>query len=167
MDANELIYRLVFLYLGYKLITDMSLVKDINELPLTVKAVIVSICGFMPFWFLILYYFFPDIMGLGWYEKAALVFIPSFVWFLLEIATMYLCIECLSLLYGIKIRIGSDFWVVSFLDGLFYFGLISIIAYYGNFQFEKYIWTIFLFRVTFVALFFAMSIYLNKNKNPS
>lgn len=127
----------------------MSVVKDINDLPFSTKAIVLSIGGFMPLWFVILYYFFPNILVIGWYEKLMFIFVPTVIWFLLELGIMSIVRSFMSRKLNAPMP-ERDFWIVTALEGVFYLGVLALIAYYSKMSFESFMWLAFLFR--FISL---------------
>ena len=150
MDYANIIFILLLYHILFNYNNDMSIIKDINELRMPVKAIIISICGFMPFWFVILYYFFPNILSIGWYEKLMFLFVPTIVWYGLGYVSMKQYVSVLE--RAIK-QAPSDthndvsFWTVVAIDGLLYLIIITIIAYYFKLTFEVFLWIAFLFRL--------------------
>ena len=63
----------------------MSCIKEFNDLPITVKAIIISILLFAPFWFMLLYFYFPAILQTDLYEKSMFVAFPVIIWYGMEI----------------------------------------------------------------------------------
>ena len=147
-----------------------DIAKLILAVPYKGKVSIVTIGVFMPCWFLLFFYFFPTIIAMQWYYVAALVFVPSLLWFISEILITYLVVGIVkNILKGKtitiktssieidKMQIDNDAWKIFSVDGILYLLIFGIIAYYSKMSFEKFLWVCFLIR--YVWLFFFLIIY--------
>lgn len=155
MDVVQTVIFIAILYLVFR---DMSWIKDINELPLSAKSFGISVICFMPFWFMILYHYFPRILEIGWYEKMLFVFVPTILWYGLEYLAMYNGIAFFNAIdrRSDDVHSAPKFWIVVVADGVFYLAVITLIAYYFKFDFETFAWAAFSFRIGSCVLIFAM-----------
>lgn len=148
MNLQSIIFILFLYHILFN--SKMGWIKEVNDLPLPVKAIIISIGVFMPFWFVLIYYFFPNILILGWYEKVMFLFVPTIIWYSLEYVSM---LQYTIVLERATKREPTDtdsdvsFWVIIALDGILYLIIIGIVAFYFKMSFESFLWLALLFRL--------------------
>ena len=144
---------LIFLYIAYKILFDLSWIKELKELPLPVIGVVGSLIFFMPCWFMILYYFFNNIVHMELWYVLAFCFVPTLIWYLLEWGSAVAALKIMNVKMGTDISTSSSgFWLAVFIDSLVYLTIFTLIAYYGKFTFEKFAWIAFFFRVFFFVV---------------
>ena len=148
----------ILLYIAYKLLNDMSLIKDLDELPVEVKSTTMSIFIFMPIWGCMLYYYFPNIINFDWYKIAMFTFTPSIVWYLVQLATTFSVSIYFKKILGIDSIEDRIFYRIVFIDGFIYLFLLSIIGYYMHLPFEKFLWFLFGIKVSTLVLISTITI---------
>lgn len=63
----------------------MGWIKEFNDLPLPVKAIVISLTVVLPFWFIFLYLYYHQIADYPWYVILAFCFPPAFGWYVLSV----------------------------------------------------------------------------------
>jgi len=160
---KSIILSAIIIFVFYKFTFDMSWIKDIQALSISFKSIVVSIALFMPCWFLLLYYFFPDIINVEWYKMLMIVFVPSFIWYILGIGTVYFVLDLVETDDNRLTK--QEFWVAIFLDGLLYLIIIGLIAYFIKLEFVSFALIAFLFRFLSLLLVGALSLFSNRRED--
>jgi hypothetical protein len=142
----------------------MSFLSDLKEYPVWVKSMVVSIICFIPFWFAILYYFFPLILAVGWYEKLLFILVPASIWYVMEVAIHKLVTPILESHFEEKLS-EKEFWFLVLVDAFIYLLPVFLVAYYLKFTFEQFCWVAFGYRfVSLIYVAFAFITFTKKQK---
>jgi len=134
----------------------MSLLSDLKEYPIWVKSMVVSVILFIPFWFIILYYFFPLILTVGWYEKLLFIFVPAFIWYGIDVVIHKLLTPVLENYFEQKLS-EKEFWILVFFDAFIYLLPMFLVAFYLKLTFEQFCWIA--FGIRFICLIYALFAY--------
>jgi len=117
----------------------------------------------LPFWFIILYYFFPHILEVGWYEKLLFLFVPASIWYSMEVVIHAIFIPLLEERNREKLS-PKEFWFIVLLDAFLYLIPLFILAYYLKMTFEWFCWIAFGFRFLCLVYALFLAILLGKKK---
>ena len=121
------IYILIILFLYHILFNydaKMGIIKDISELPVWQKILVISIFCLIPFWVVIIYFYYPETIKLPLYKLILIVFVPSLLYYILNLVFNYICLLVMgSPNNEINLIIGS---ITSILE----LGILMTIGYF-------------------------------------
>lgn len=120
----------------------MFSIKEFNDLPLPVKSIVITVMAIMPFWFLILWLYFPVFADLEWYKSLLFCFVPSSVWYLLGLASNFIIMHRLDLDLE-ELSEDKFFWISIALDLFLYLILIGLACFLFRVPFGWFIGILF------------------------
>ena len=115
----------------------MGLIKELKKLPSWLKTLLLSMLSLMPFWFIMLSYYFPNILEIGWYEKVMILTVPSFLWYVCSYFSIRFTDPVYSFILPYRYPKNDRWFIVSALS-FTVFIILSLIAYYWKFSFRKF-----------------------------
>lgn len=161
MTLTETIIIFCILFFIFNPKNGMGWIKEFNELSLSVKSIIITLFITMPFWFVILYLYFPSLLQNDWYKIMGFCFVPCVAWYLLTLGTSFL----FSLFWGIKrddFLKDFDFWIATAIDTIIYLIVIAVLLIILNIRFEYFVLILFGYKIS--ALFLLKPIARNLKK---
>lgn len=151
---------IIILILCLIIVNRMGIIKEFNELPLYVKAIVITLLITMPFWFVILYLYFPALLTNDWYKIVGFCFVPCFVWYCLTLFASFLFSHFMNIDLNEFSR-TIIFWAAVGFDTVFYLLVISVLLIVLKIQFEYFLAVIFGYKV---IVLFLLKPYTNKLK---
>ena len=129
----------------------MGIIKEFNELPLYVKSIIMTLLITMPFWFIILFLYFPSLLQNDWYKIVGFCFVPCFVWYFLTLIGAFIAIHSIQII-GNEFSNSIIFWIIIAFDTIVYLIIISVLLILFRIKFEYFISILFGYKI--ITLFF-------------
>ena len=119
----------------------MSWIKDVNELSPRVKNFIISMVCLIPFWYIIIYLFAPDIFkDTDMFLKAPLSFCFSVLWYLVSLAlnTIGMLITCKVFEIEITKKDEDEVILLGGLDAIIYLSIAIFIGYWCKSKYDSF-----------------------------
>jgi len=152
---NSVYSILIIIFVVY-IIDKMSIIKDFNNLPIYVKGIVITILFVLPFWSVILAYYFKGFIQLDIFKIMFFSFIPSLIWASLFIIGARLTENEMRFLDQhdeIKEPLNNKvFWIATATDVLIYLIVLGIVLICLNVNFTTFMISIFSYKVA--TLFF-------------
>lgn len=141
----------------------MSVLKEFDDLHITVKTICIGLALLMPFWYLDLFLFSHLPFDKAYQIPVVISFCLSICWFVAQASTYVLFMSVLNI-HKVIIKEqdeSTDFQVI-ILSSIFYLAILTIIGYYYKFKFHNLVFGGFSFAALRFALYFSYGLFRRK-----
>lgn len=143
---NTTILIIIFVFIIFR---DMSWIKDFNQLPMYIKSIFITLLLVLPFWFFIIWNYYPMLSNQKWYIILTICLVPSIIWYSINIASSY--IASFSLKEDINLKTKDvTFWFIIGIETIIHLVVMSLIMIGIGFTFKQLIIGMFFYKLLFL-----------------